>query len=151
MSNRNKRKGRAKFVMIDGYVWRTAAWQALSNDDKGVYLELKWRYDGVNNGRIGLGEREAAAALRIGRDTVRRSFTSLSEKGFVAKAKPSGFNVKNRAATEWRLTEYKCDVTGELPTKEFARWSPEKSTGAPQVHTGAPQVHPHPEKEVKYG
>jgi len=37
------------------------------------------------------------------------------------------FNVKHRLATEWRLTEFNCDVTHALPTKDFARWSPENS------------------------
>lgn len=150
MSNKHRRKKGTKFVMIDGYMMRSAAWQALTPNDRATYLELKWRYDGANNGRIVLGERELAKALHIGRDAARRSLFSLSSKGFLAKAKASGFNVKNRSATEWRLTEYACNVTGEVPTKDFTRWSPEKNTGAPQVHTGAPQVHVRPEKEAQY-
>lgn len=138
---KHKRKGKAKFIMIDGYIMRSAAWQSLSPNDKAVYLELKWRYDGMNDGRIGLGEREVATTLSIGRDTVRRSFASLVEKGFLAKAKASGFNVKSRVATEWRLTEYACDVSGQPPTKGFMRWLEKQNTGVPQVRTGAPQGH----------
>jgi len=138
--NRFKRKGHAKFLLIDGYVFRSAAWKALTPNDKAVYLELKWRYDGLNNGRIGLGERELAASVGIGRDTARRSLMSLMEKGFLDKAKASGFNRKDRVATEWRLTEYPCDASGRLPTKDFMRWLDGKSTGASQVRTGASQV-----------
>lgn len=142
MSNKHKRKGKSKFIMIDGYVKRSAAWKALTPNARAVYIELKWRYDGTNNGRIGLGERELAAELNTGRETARRALSELIEKGFVTKTKLSGFNVKHRAATEWRLTEYLCDLTGELPTKTFMRWQPcEKNTGASQVHTGASQVH----------
>lgn len=149
--NKHKRKGRPKFIMIEGYVMRSAAWSALTAIERAVYLELKWRYDGLNNGRIGLGERELAQTLHIGRDTARRALHALIEKGFLAKAKASGFNIKNRRATEWRLTEYACDVTGQLPTKDFARWaSEEKNTGASQVRTGASQGKWSPEKEAGY-
>ncbi|WLS07181.1 GntR family transcriptional regulator [Shinella sumterensis] len=149
MSSRYKRRGKSKFIMIEGYVKRSAAWRALSVTARAVYLELKWRYDGSNNGRIGLGERELATELHIGKDTARRALQELVETGFAAKAKPSGFNVKHRAATEWRLTEYSCDVTGELPTKAFMRRNCEKITGASQVRTGASQVRKTSEIEEK--
>jgi hypothetical protein len=136
--SRYKRKGKSKFLMIEGYIMRSPAWRALSPHDKAAYLELKWRYDGLNNGRIGLGCRELAEALQSSKDTARRSLDSLVEKGFLAKAKLSGFNVKNRAATEWRLTEYGCDKTGELATKDFMRWQPEEKT---QAHQKDVQAH----------
>ena len=152
MTSKYKRKGKQKFLMIEEYVMRSPAWRALTPNDRNAYLELKRRYDGLNNGRIGLGNRELADAMNVGRDTARRSLDNLTEKGFVTKAKASGFNTKHRAATEWRLTEYKCDVTGELPTKDFMRWQQkEKSTGASQGHTGASQGHQRFELGVKYG
>lgn len=142
MTKAFKRKGKSKFVMIEAYVKRSAAWNALTPNARSAYIEVKWRYDGTNNGRIVLGERELAGELGIGRDTARRALAELIETGFIQKAKLSGFSMKNRAATEWRLTEYTCDLTGELPTKEFMRWQPaENSTGASQGHTGASQVH----------
>lgn len=139
MSSKYKRKGRSKFIMIDGYVKRSAAWKALSPIDRAAYLEVKWRYDGVNNGRIGLGCRELADEINMGRDTAVRALNNLVEKGFIAKAKPSAFNVKNRTVTEWRLTEYPCDVTNQLPTKDFMRWGAEKK---PQSHPSDTQSHP---------
>ncbi|MDX3976990.1 hypothetical protein [Shinella sp.] len=126
MSNRNKRKGKSKFIMLEGYVKRSAAWRALTPIERCAYLEVKWRFSGTNNGRIGLGCRELADELNMGRDSANRALEGLIEKGFIAKARSSGFNVKNRVVTEWRLTEYPCDVTGELPTKDFMRWTPTK-------------------------
>lgn len=122
--SRFKRKGKSKFIMIEGYIMRSPAWSALTPNEKTAYLELKWRYDGLNNGRIGLGCRELAEALKSSKNTAQRSLDRLVERGFIAKAKPSGFNVKNRMATEWRLTEYACDVSGHLATKDFTRWKP---------------------------
>lgn len=141
MSSRHKRKGKPKFLMIEGYVVKSAAWKALTANDKAVYLGLKWKYDAFNNGRIAMGCREAAEVIgNASKDTGKRSLDNLQAKGFITLTKPSGFNMKNRAATEWRLTEYKCDVTGELPTKAFMRWTPdEKNTVRPQGHTVRPQ------------
>ena len=128
MSSKYKRKGKGKFVMIDGYVKRSEAWKALTPIERCAYIEVKWRYDGTNNGRIGLGCRDLADELNMGRNTANLALDGLQEKGFISKAKTSGFNVKNRAVTEWRLTEYPCDVTGELPTKDFTRWGLSKKT-----------------------
>lgn len=139
MSSNWKRKGKSKFIMIDGYVKRSAAWQALTPIERAAYLEVKWKYDGLNNGRIGLGCRELADELNMGRDTAVRALNGLQEKGFIAKAKPSAFNIKNRAVTEWRLTEYRCDETGELPTKDFMRWGAEKKS---QSHPSDTQSDP---------
>lgn len=131
-----KRQGKSKFIMIDGYVKRCAAWRALSTNDRCAYLELKWRYDGLNNGRIGLGCRELAEELGAkSPNTASISLANLEAKGFIKRAKPSGFSRKDRTATEWRLTEYPCDVTGELPTKDFMRWEHEKKQQSYQEDT----------------
>ena len=119
MASKFKRKGKGKFIMIEAYVKRSAGWKALTPIERSAYIEVKWRYDGLNNGRIGLGCRELADELNMGRDTAVRALNGLQEKGFIAKVKASAFNVKNRTATEWRLTEHKCDVTGEFATKDF--------------------------------
>lgn len=146
--SRFKRKGKSKFIMLDGYVKRSAAWKALTPIEKVAYLEVKWRYDGLNNGRIGLGCRELADELGMSRNTADRALVGLLAKGFTAKAKASAFNVKNRAATEWRLTEYNCDVTGELATKDFMRWQPADFS---QSHPRDTQSHPRDTQRRKRG
>ncbi|SDP46060.1 hypothetical protein SAMN05428967_2221 [Phyllobacterium sp. YR620] len=139
MSNKHKRKGKSKFIMLDGYVKRSTAWKALTPIERNAYLEVKWRYDGLNNGRIGLGCRELADELGMSRNTADRALDRLMQIGFITKSKPGAFSVKNRAVTEWRLTEYQCDVTGELSTKDFMKWAPEKK---PQSHPRDTQSHP---------
>jgi len=146
VSSKFKRKGKEKFIAVYAYVKRSAAWRALTPVERVAYLEVKWRYDGLNNGRIGLGCRELADELGMGRDTANRALEALIDKGFIAKAKASAFNVKNRAVTEWRLTEYKCDMTGELPTRDFVRWEPTKKT---QSHPSDTQSHPSDTSRVK--
>lgn len=139
MANKHKRKGKSKFIMIDAYVKRSAAWKALTPIERNAYIEVKWRYDGMNNGQIGLGVRELADELNMGNDTASRALKALVEYGFIVNTKASAFSVKNRAVAEWRLTEYRCDVTGELPSKNFMRWEPKKK---PQSHPSDTQSHP---------
>ena len=139
MTSKYRRKGQSKHIRIDGYVKRSDAWKSLSPVERCAYLEMKWRYNGYNNGFIGLGCRELAAEIGMGRTTASQALEGLLAKGFVAKAKPSAFSVKNRAATEWRLTEYKDDATGELASKDFMRWRPEKKQqSVPPVTQSAP-------------
>jgi len=92
-----------------------------------LYIEMSRRYNGANNGRIHFSAREAAAALHTSKATAARDLTVLEERGFIVAVTRGGFNLKNKQAqaTEWRLTEFGCDVTDALPSKEFARWSPE--------------------------
>ncbi|MEN3146142.1 hypothetical protein ABCW43_02385 [Neorhizobium sp. IRAMC:178] len=143
MSSKWKKNRRAKFIMIESYVVKSPVWPELTANDKAVYLEIKWRYDGNNNGKIGLGAREAAAAIgKSSKDTGKRALDHLAQLGLIAKVKASGFSMKSRETAEWRLTEYVCNVTGELPTKDFMRWSKEaseKTTVRPQGHTVRPQ------------
>lgn len=124
--------------MIESYVKLSAAWKALTPIERNAYIEVKWRFDGFNNGRIGMGSRELADEIGMGRDTAARALNRLADIGFIAKQTPSAFNIKNRAVTEWRLTEYRCDVTGEMPTKDFMRWVPKNKT---QSHPSDTQSH----------
>jgi DNA-binding MarR family transcriptional regulator len=138
MSNRLKRKGRAKFLMLDGYVFKSVAFRSLSTVERAAYLEFKWRFDGFNNGRIGLSCRELGDALGTSKATASRAIQTLCDIGFIQPVKCSTFNQKYRLATEWRLTEYACNVTGELATKPFMRWR-EKNTVAPGGQTVSPE------------
>lgn len=140
MSGRMKRKGRTKFLMIEAYVFSSPAFRSLSTVERAAYLEIKWRYDGFNNGRIGVSCRELGEALNVSKATASRAIDTLCERGFVEPVKRSTFNHKYRTATEWRLTEYACNVTGELPTKPFMRWR-EKNTVSPRGHTVSPEGH----------
>lgn len=128
MASKWKRKGQAQFIMLEKYVILSAAWRACSPNERAAYLELKWRFKGTNNGEIVLSLRELAAALHVGKTTAGKALADLEAKGFIVTVTRSGFNVKIRKAAEYRLTEYVCNVAGELPTKAFMRWRPESQT-----------------------
>jgi DNA-binding transcriptional MocR family regulator len=137
-----RRKGRdskeARHVRLYHYLLHSAAWRSLDAVSRAVYIEIAARYAGTgsNNGRIGYSVREAAESLGIGRMTAARALTKLQERGFIVAMQRGTFNRKVRHCTEWRLTEYGCDCTHALATKDFMKWSPErKITVPPQTRT----------------
>lgn len=131
MSSKYKRKGKSQFLMLERYLVQSDAWRACTPNERAAYLELKWRYKGTNNGSIVLSVRELAAALNIGKNAADKALKDLEAKGFIEIVIRSGFNVKIKRASEYRLTEYACDVSGELATKAFMRWAPEKQNTVP--------------------
>lgn len=81
-----------------------------------------YRYNGCNNGMIGLGCRELADALNCSRDTAARALRELDDCGM---ARPTTGGVwRGKRATEWRLTFYRCDKTGELPVLNWPHRQP---------------------------
>ena len=56
------------------------------------------------------------------------------------RRKPSGLPfVQQRKASEYRLTTYKCDATGELPSKKFMR-VPTTIGDLPSLNHGRPRA-----------
>ncbi len=119
--NATGRNEAARFVMLNHWMLDCDAFSRLRPMARALLLELARRYNGVNNGMIGLGEREAVARLAIAdRKAVRRAFAELEGAGFIAKTRAGGFNVKSpdaRRASEWRLTWL--PTADALPTKDF--------------------------------
>ena len=109
---------------------RTAAWRDLDCVARCAYVELASRYagPGSNNGRIPFSLREMAEALGSSKATAMRAMARLQDHGFAVMTKQGAFRVKARTATEWRLTEFACDVTGEMATKDFMRWVKNQNT-----------------------
>ena len=159
MSRRNStdRTGRSKkaarHVRLYYWMMQTAAWKSLSGNQRAIYVEMAARYNGkTNNGRIHFSAREAATAIHVSKATAARDLAALVERGFIGAMKRGGFNVKDKQAqaTEWRLTEFNCDVTGALPSKEFARWSPEIISRSHHRPTNGPVVRPkRPSRETE--
>ena len=131
MASHNK-TGRSKaggpFVKLELFMLGSAAWAATSPQERALYIEVRRRFNGRNNGRIGLSVREGAELCRMNRDTVSKGFKALEEKGFLETVTPGGFSRKVRHSTEWRLTTDRCDVTGQPPSKAFMRWRPTVAT-----------------------
>src|SRR5580704_10618778 len=123
-------KGRERFVSITNSLMRTDAWRDLDCVARCAYIEIAARYagPGTNNGRIPYSLREMATALNCSRATAMRALHKLQDRGFLAMTKKGAFSVKCRVATEWRLTEHGCDLTGAAATKNYTKWTKKQNT-----------------------
>jgi len=119
-------KGEGRHVRLYHWLIKSTAWKHLGALERAVYVEIVMRYagEGSNNGRLAYSVREAADSFRVSKATASRALRRLEEIGFIACVIKGGFNRKNRHATEWRLTEFRCDVTGDMASKDFMRWQP---------------------------
>ena len=118
---RQRRKSGPRFVQLYHFIKRSQAWHDLSLPARCTLIELLDRYTGINNGMIGLGCRELSEALKCSRDTANRALTELDDAGLV---RPTTVGVwRGKRATEWRLTFYRCDKTGDLPNKSWPAYS----------------------------
>jgi hypothetical protein len=127
MGKRTNRDRAPRHVRLYHYMLNSAAWHDLNAVERAIYIEIAKRYagPGSNNGRIPYSVREAAAELKIGTATASRALGKLVDHGFIVPVTKGAFSRKVRHATEWRLTEFPCDVTNTLiGTKEFMRWQP---------------------------
>jgi DNA-binding transcriptional regulator YhcF (GntR family) len=124
MARKKGGRGGPRHVRLYHYVLESNAWAALDGNARAIYVEISQRYMGSNNGRIPYAVRDAARSLRISTATASRALRRLEELGFIAIVVKGAFSFKRRHATEWRLTEFCCDIQGEkfgLATKEFMR------------------------------
>lgn len=89
---------------------------------RALYIELKRRFNGTNNGAFYLSHRDAAKALNISADTATAYFRVLVKRGFIAETQgghlgPSGIGV----ASKWALQEE--TLNGKPATKGFMAWN----------------------------
>lgn len=115
-------KGRSKsggqFVPIPYPMARSAAWRSLSGSAVKVYVELRSRFNGNNNGDLSLSLDDGARLLGIGKATVQRAFTELEAKGFLKMVERGQWY--GRRATRWAVTDR--HLNGHPPTNTWRNW-----------------------------
>lgn len=122
-------RSQSRFVQVFEWIMKTEAWETMPSGPRSLYLELKRRYNGTNNGTIYLSHRDAAKALAAHRNTVGGWFQTLEERGFIIMTRgphlgPSGVGI----ASTWALTEYPTK-DGKRATNLFKEWkSPAQKT-----------------------
>jgi hypothetical protein len=127
VGRKHPREKPARHVMLFHHMLDSQAWHSLGVIPRAMYVEMVKRYYGTNNGRIGYSIRCAVQELHIGNATAKRALDELRDRGFIVPVKVGAFSLKQRHATEWRLTAYRCDISGDIATKDFMRWNPEKN------------------------
>ncbi len=112
-----------RFVALPYNLLESDAWKALSPEAVAIYIEIKRRYNGKNNGDIPLGYREAATIAHCGKGTSGKKLSELIDNGFIKAAHKGRF--QNRHASTWILT---CQVyEGKSPSNEWKDYSKSKT------------------------
>ena len=112
--------GKDRYLGLPHYLLSSEAWRDLSPNERALFVEVAQRYNGQNNGKIGLGVREAGEALHVRPQTAGDAFRRLVENGFLRIGRDSAFNVKSRLAREWFVTLF--PVGDDRATHDFMRW-----------------------------
>jgi hypothetical protein len=132
MPNNRDRTGRAKrrrrhdgpnFIQLFRYMLDCPAYVSLSSLARAALIEVKRGYNGSNNGRIVLSARQLAGRLGCHHSTANRALQELTDKGFIEPRVKGAFHVKFKHATEWRLNDRQCDVTGQRQSQAFLKWN----------------------------
>ena len=127
----NLKKGLAKkgviesterFVKLIYPLLESEAWRWLKPNSQAVYIELRRRFNGSNNGKISFSLAEGARILRASKTTIQTALDELEEHGFIKLVKKGRF--QGRRASEYALTDEQLD--GYPPTREWRRWQPAK-------------------------
>lgn len=119
---KHHKKGAGRFVQLPDWLMATPAWATLPPGPRALYVELKRRYNGSNNGEIFLSHRDAAIALNVHRNTVGPWFKELVERGFIylTRAPHLGPCGVGRAST-WALAEARMSDGGKA-SMAFKKW-----------------------------
>ena len=98
--SRRKGKKLAPFVALDRQMLKSAEWRTgLTSSEKIVYIHLKYKFVGWNNGDIELHYSELRDFLAPG--TIWRAFKGLQAKGWIERTKYGGLR---RFVNKYRLT-----------------------------------------------
>lgn len=124
---RYKRGGAGRHVQLPEWLQSSEAWATMKPGPRALYVELKRRFNGSNNGAIYLSHRDAAKALNVHRNTVGPMFRELAGRGFIRMTcapylGPSGIG----EASVWALEELPTQ-DGKPAGKSFLHWH-EKQT-----------------------
>ncbi len=130
---------------------RSPAWRSLSGAAVRLWLELRTRYKGGNNGVLTLSYAEAGEVLGMGKATVQRAYQELVKHGFLVLEKED--NWYHRRAHEWRLTTKPMQtVPGKVAaTHDWRNWRPEKKERGSNMEASQPSVVPSQHPSAKSG
>ena len=135
---KSKKRGVGQFVQLHQWFMATEAWATLKPGPRALYVELKRRFNGANNGDIFLSHREAAKAINVNRNTITAYFAELQERGFIEMTQgphlgPAGIG----QASKWFLEE-EPTPDGKAARKAFMAWR-EKQNPRPKNRTPRPK------------
>lgn len=118
------KKGRSKeveqYAPLPYALLHSDAWRGLSGAAVKVFIELRTRFHGVNNGHLILSLEEASRLLQLGKATVMRALEELQERGFVICTRKGQWY--GRLASTWAVTDR--GINGAPATNDWKAWRP---------------------------
>ena len=134
-------KSEDQFLPIPYAMARSAAWRSLRGTSIKVYVELRSRYHGGNNGKLSLSMDEASRLLGMSKSTAKDAFSELIEKGFIKMTKRGSWY--GRQASEYAVTD--CRLDGHAATNDWKQWKngsrgKKQCLGTPTEHIWPPTV-----------
>ncbi|SDY53886.1 hypothetical protein [Citreimonas salinaria] len=128
MSRRDPRRGKgSKHVQLAEWFQALPAWATLKPGPRALYIELKRRYNGGNNGNIRMAIREAADLLNMHRNTVGGYFDELQERRLIRETRRGHLGAEGHGiASTWALSELPT-AEGKPPDLSFRSWQPNQN------------------------
>jgi biotin operon repressor len=123
--------GEGQYAPLPYAMLQSPAWRSLSGAAVKVYLEVRCRFHGANNGNLSLSLDQAADLLGLGKATVHCAFKELQDKGFVVCTRRGQWY--GRLASLWAVTDK--GIGESLPTNAWRRWQPGVSVLRPTIKT----------------
>ena len=118
-----------RFVKLTYPLLESEAWRWLRPISQSVYIELRRRFNGSNNGKISFSLAEGARILRASKSSIQTALVELEEHGFIKLVKKGYFT--RRMASEYALTDEQLD--GYPPTREWRQWRPTQAHRRRQI------------------
>lgn len=125
-TGRNEKDG--QYLPIPYVMARSDAFRALSGSGLKVWIELRTRFNGHNNGLISLSLREAASLLGMSQSTAQRALQELEDKGFIKRRSRGSWY--GRKAAEFILTDK--PYQGHPPTRDWQVWREQNKSSVPR-------------------
>ena len=113
-------KSEGQYLALPYFMARSDVFRSLTGPALKVWIELRTRFNGHNNGKVSLSLGEAADLLHMSKSTAKRAFDELVAKGFL-RLKTLG-HWYGRKASEYVLTDVK--IGEELATRDWQNWRP---------------------------
>jgi hypothetical protein len=120
-------KGEGQYAPLSYAMLQSAAWRSLSGASARVFLELRTRFHGTNNGALTLSTDEGRRLLGLGKTTVQRALVELQDKGLIVCTRKGQWY--GRIASTWAVTDRPM-MGATVATNAWKAWrqSPDEKT-----------------------
>jgi hypothetical protein len=132
-ANATGRTPTSRFARLDHRLLESPAYRALSPNARALLIEIVMLHNGLNNGRIFLSRKDAAALIGLADEKATgAAFSELQALGFISMTRDASFRIKagvGPRSREWRLT-FEPVTNRSGPTHDYLTREPAPQTRA---------------------